>query len=95
LPAIAKAADLAPENARYVQAVALQSSGRISEAIAVLEQIHQLHPGDIETLSALILYHREVGAHGSALDYARKMQELRPNDPSVEQLIRALKAADT
>ncbi len=94
---LSKAAELAPENARYgyVQAVALQSSGRISEAIAVLEQVHQRHPGDIETLSALILYHREVGALGSALDYARKMQELSPNDPSVEQLIRALKAADT
>ena len=97
LPALAKAAELAPDNARYgyVQAVALQSSGRISEAIAVLEKVHQRHPGDLETLSALILYHREAGALGAALDYARQMQRLRPTDPSLERLIRELEAADS
>lgn len=95
LPALSKAAELAPDNTRYgyVQAVALQSNGRIDEAIAALEKIHQRHPGDIETTSALVLYNREVGKLGAALAYARQMQRLRPNDPSVERLVRELESA--
>jgi Flp pilus assembly protein TadD len=95
LPLLAKAAELAPENARYgyVYAVALQSKGQIGEAITVLDQVLQRRPGDIDTLSALIVYHREAGELKSALEYARRLQALTPNEPSVERLVRDLEAA--
>jgi tetratricopeptide (TPR) repeat protein len=95
LTELAQAAELAPENTRYgyVYAVALQSRGRVGEAIKVLEEVHQRHPGDIGTLSALVAYHREAGALDPALSYARKLEQLAPTDPSVEQLLRALENA--
>lgn len=95
LPALAKAAELAPDNARsgYVQAVALQTSGRIEEAIAALERVHQRHPVDIDTLTALVLYNRDLGDRSSALAYALTLLTLRPNDPSLTRLLRELESA--
>ncbi len=92
MSALAKAAELAPDNARYsyVYAVALQSSGRLEEAVGVLEAVHQRHPGDVETLSALVTYSREAGHREKALDYARQLQKLVPDNPSVDQLVRDL-----
>lgn len=92
LEALAKAATLEPSNARYgyVHAIALQSRGRLDEAIRVLETIHRQHPGDLLTLSTLVTYSRESGHRAEALDYARRLHELVPHDPSVEQLIREL-----
>ena len=94
-PLLAKAAELAPKNARYgyVYAVALQSKGQTGEAIAVLDKVHQRRPGDIDTLSALIAYNREAGDLDSALEYARQLRQLAPNIPSVERLVRDLEAA--
>ena len=84
LVALAKAADLAPENARYgyVYAVALQSGGKLGQAIAVLEDLNQRHPGDLDTLVALISFHREAGNRQRALHYAQALQRLRLSDPS-------------
>lgn len=95
LMALGKAVELAPDDARYgyVYAVALQSQGRIGEAIAVLEAVRQRRPGDINTLSALVSYHREAGELKSALDYARQLERAVPNDPAVERLIRELEVA--
>jgi predicted CXXCH cytochrome family protein len=92
--ALAKAAELAPDNARYsyVYAVALQSSGRLGEAIRVLEAAHRRRPGDLDTLSALVTYSREAGHREEALEYARKLQQLVPDAPSVDQLVRDLDA---
>ncbi len=48
LPHLRQGAELAPENPRfsYVFAVALESAGRLGQAIAVLEKARQRHPGD-------------------------------------------------
>jgi predicted CXXCH cytochrome family protein len=91
---LAKAAELAPDSTRYsyVYAVALQSSGRLGEAIQVLEAAHRRHPGDLDTLSALVTYSREAGHREEALDYARQLQKLVPDNPSVDQLVRDLDA---
>jgi predicted CXXCH cytochrome family protein len=96
LSALAKAADLAPDNARYsyVYAVALQSSGKLGEAIGVLETAHRRRPGDLDTLSALVTYSREDGRREEALDYARQLQRLSPDNPSVDQLVRDLGAPE-
>jgi predicted CXXCH cytochrome family protein len=93
--ALAKAADLEPDNARYsyVYAVALQSSGRLSEAIQVLEAARRRHPGDLETLSALVTFSREADRREQALEYARQLQQLVPDNPSVDQLVQELEGA--
>jgi len=92
--ALAMAVELAPDNARYryVYAVALQSSGRLGEAIQVLEASHRRHPGDLEALSALVSFSREAGQRDKALQYARQLQRLVPDNPSVDQLVRDLEA---
>jgi tetratricopeptide (TPR) repeat protein len=94
MDALAMAADLVPDNARYsyVYAVALQSSGRLGEAIQVLEASHRRHPGDLEALSALVTFSREAGQPEKALQYARQLQQLVPDNPSVDQLVRDLDA---
>lgn len=92
VPALAKAVELAPDNARYgyVYAVALQSSGKLGEAIQVLETGYQRHPGNLETLAALVTFSREADQHEKALHYARQLQQLVPGDPSVDQLVKEL-----
>jgi tetratricopeptide (TPR) repeat protein len=93
--ALATAAELAPDNARYsyVYAVALQSSGKLAEAIKVLEAAHRRRPGDLDTLSALVTYNLESGNREAALVYARRLQQLVPDNPSVDRLVRELDAA--
>ncbi len=92
--ALAKAAELAPDNARYgyVYAVALQSTGKLDQAIQVLEDTHRRRPGDVDTLVALVTFHRDGGHPTEALKYARELQELMPDNPSVDQLVRELGA---
>jgi tetratricopeptide (TPR) repeat protein len=94
--ALGMAAELASDNARYsyVYAVALHSSGKLSEAIRVLKAAHRRRPGDLDTLSALVTYSREAGLREEALDYARRLQQLVPDNPSVDQLIRDLDTPD-
>jgi len=90
--ALAKAAELAPENARYgyVYAVALQSSGKLDQAIAVLEDAHRRHPGDVDTLVALVTFNRDAGHPKEARHYGQVLRELVPGNPMVEQLVQGL-----
>ncbi len=92
--ALARAAELAPEDPRYgyVYAVALQTSGKLDEALHVLEGVYRQHPGDLDTLSALVTYSREAGHREEALAYARQLRQLVPDDPAVDQLVQDLGA---
>ncbi|MEA3276077.1 MAG: tetratricopeptide repeat protein [Pseudomonadota bacterium] len=94
LDLFAEAAELAPDNARYsyVYAVALSSGGALGEAIRVLESAHRGHPGDQEILYALVTFNRDGGHLRAALQYARKLQELIPDNPAVDRLVRELDA---
>ena len=58
-----RAAELAPEQARYayVYAVALHSAGRGGEAMTVLKDSLARHPDDRDTLLALISFSRDAG----------------------------------
>ena len=84
-----------PGNARYayVYAVALDSTGHRPDAIAVLKANAARHPNDRDTLSALISFSREQGDTAAALDYAERLAEIVPNDPSLAQLIQDLRSA--
>jgi tetratricopeptide (TPR) repeat protein len=73
-----RAAELRPDVARYgfVFAVALEGAGEGARAIEVLTEVHELHPGDVDVLSALIGYHRVRGEAEMAARYADKLSRL-------------------
>jgi Flp pilus assembly protein TadD len=86
---LARAATLQPGNVRYsyVYAVALQSSGKLNQAIAVLEQAHNRRPADREVLMALITFQRERGDFKSAISYAQQLVQLSPTDVQAKALL--------
>ena len=94
LPVLSQAARLAPDNARYayVHAIALNSAGKRSEALAVLGATHARHPGDVDVLNALVSVNIEAGQHKAALGYARQLATLLPEDPSVRRLLADLQS---
>jgi len=87
------AADLEPERARYVYvyAVGLESISKRGEAIAVLEESLKRHPGDRDTLLALVNFSRANGDFASALRYAEALAKAEPDNRDLEQLIEALR----
>ena len=92
LAALSRAAELVPRNARYsyVYAVALQSTGKQSDAIKVLETAYGKHPGNADILFALVSYNREAGNMIEARRYAGMLKKLLPGNPGIERLAREL-----
>ena len=88
------AMELEPDRSRYayVYAVALNSSGRLDESIAVLKQNLTRHPNDRDTLSALLTFSRNSQDFGAALGYAEQLSRLTPNDRELVRLIDDLRA---
>jgi predicted CXXCH cytochrome family protein len=88
-----QAAVLDPAQARYayVYAVALNSTGRRDDALAVLKASLQGHPNNRELLSAALNFSREKGDAVTALEYAERLARLVPNDASLADLIGELK----
>ena len=97
LEELGKAAEAMPESARYsyVYGVALLNSGDPQQGLKVLEEAHQRHPTDREILVGLVSIHRASGDLDSALEYARKLQALVPQDPNVQRMIEDLEAKRT
>ena len=87
------AAELEPVRARYpyVYAVALNSAGRGSEAMTVLKDNLARHPGDRDTLQALITFSRDAGEYAIALGYAEQLVRIAPNDLDLAALINQLR----
>ncbi len=94
LDALERAAKLAPESPRhaYVYGVALASAGKPQRALAVLEEAHRSHPGTPDLLVALATLHRDAGDLDAALVHARKLVELRPEDPAARSLVLELES---
>ena len=92
-----RAAELQPDNPRYsyVYAVALNSAGHGDDAIAVLKDSLTRHPGDRETLSALISFSRAAGDAAGALGYAERLAAIAPVDPRLTALIQELRRQTT
>jgi tetratricopeptide (TPR) repeat protein len=84
-----RAADLGPRQARYayVYAVGLHSAARIGDAIAVLKESLARHPDDRDTLQALMMFSRDSGDVGAALEYAERLARIPPVDPDLAGLI--------
>ena len=89
------ASEAMPESARYayVYGVALLDSGEPQKGLVVLEEAHERHPTDRELLVALVSIHRSNGKMDTALDYARKLQALVPQDPNVRRMVLDLEEA--
>jgi tetratricopeptide (TPR) repeat protein len=87
-----KAVALQPGTTRYsyVYGVALHSYGQADKAITVLTKAHNKSPADRDVLMALITFYRDKGERGSAVLYADKLLQLRPDDPQVIALRNSL-----
>ncbi len=92
LPPLREAATLRPDEPRYAYAygLALQSAGRLAEAEEALREAAQRFPGDRELLTALVFVTRERGDREAAIEYARRLVALAPDDPAARQLLAAL-----
>ncbi len=94
LAELRRANQLAPDNARYayVYAIALNSTGAVKESVELLEQTHRQHPTDAEVLVALLSIARDRGDFPAALQYAKELAVISPDDPQLRALIHALKS---
>jgi tetratricopeptide (TPR) repeat protein len=89
LTELARAAEIDAAKARFafVYAVALNSAGRTEEAIKALEASHTRHPGDRDTLFALVTINRDAGHNPAALTWANRLAAIDPSaKPLVDQL---------
>jgi tetratricopeptide (TPR) repeat protein len=77
----------------YVYGVALHSAGRPADALRVLAEAHQRHPGDRDVLFGLATISRDAGDLEAAVRSARKLVELSPGDAAARQLLSRLEAA--
>ncbi|MFV1988386.1 MAG: tetratricopeptide repeat protein [Gemmatimonadota bacterium] len=86
---LARAAELAPETARYgyVYGIALNSIGDVDGAVAALERALLGAPFDQQVLVALATISRDAGRTEQAVRYARRIVELWPDDPGARQLL--------
>lgn len=74
----------------YLYAVALNSTGRATEALGVLESALTRFPDNQNLLVAIITISRDVGLNDQALRYAREYARLHPGDPNARQLLQEL-----
>jgi tetratricopeptide (TPR) repeat protein len=88
------ATELEPTRSRYayVYAVALHSFGHIDESMKILKENAARHPDDHDTLLALVMFNREAGNIGDALEYAEQLARLTPGDPDLIRLRDDLRA---
>ncbi len=92
VPELAKATQLRPDMARYayVYGVALHEMGQVPQALQVLREAHQRHPGDRDILVALAEYARQAGDRQAAIAWARKLVALSPGDGQARRLLESL-----
>jgi tetratricopeptide (TPR) repeat protein len=67
--------------ALYDQADKLKDEGQLEEAVAKLNEALALDPGYALALAALAVVAQKLGRHEEAIQHARRVCELEPNDP--------------
>jgi Flp pilus assembly protein TadD len=70
-----------------VYAVALHSAGQGEQAMTALKKILADHPDDRDSLQAIIAFARDAGDLAVALDYARRLAQIVPDDQSVKSFV--------
>ena len=95
MEALQRAADLAPDEPyyQYVIGIALNSTGERAEALQRLRDAHARFPGHRDTIVALATIHRDGGEVDEARQYAERVLEMSPADPSARALLDELNAA--
>ena len=80
IEAFERAVEVTPEDPQfaYTLGIALNSTGQPDRALGVLATNHQRHPGDMNTLIALMTISRDHGRLDDALRYAETLLELNP-----------------
>ncbi|MBN2887007.1 MAG: tetratricopeptide repeat protein, partial [Chromatiaceae bacterium] len=75
ITALTRAAELAPENARYayVQALALERAGQPADAIVTLRAALQRHPNDRDILAAMLRIARASGDRETVAEFAQRL----------------------
>lgn len=84
-----RAAEGAPGSGRfaYVYGIALWSQGSQADGVRVLSDALASHPFDAELLRAMVSYLDELGRADEAREYARRLVEVRPEDPEARELL--------
>jgi predicted Zn-dependent protease len=72
---------MASEVERYDEAIQLQQSGQLDEAVAKLEQLAADHPGYALAHAALSVFYQKLDRNDEAVEHAGKVCELEPEDP--------------
>jgi tetratricopeptide (TPR) repeat protein len=92
LPLLARAAELVPRNPRYsyVYGVALHSTGETSQAIEFLEAAALVNPAAGDLFLAISTIQRDMGRRPEALNAARRLLAVRPDDPVAAAMVREL-----
>jgi predicted Zn-dependent protease len=65
----------------YDEAIALQQAGKLEEAVAKLEQLSAETPDFPLAHAALGVFYGKLNRHEEAVEQARKVCELEPEDP--------------
>ncbi len=89
LQLLARDARLAPDNGpvQYRYGLALYLQGRIDEAEAALRRAVELEPHAPEFLYGMTLLYEKMEWWPEAEEFAQRLLELRPNDPTYQQLL--------
>ena len=92
IEALQQASILDPENAQFslAYAIALNSAGKTEAALTVLKTYHERHPMNGQILMTLSTINRDNGNIKESLFYAKKMLKLVPDNPQVQEYIKAL-----
>lgn len=65
----------------YDEAIELQQTGKIEEAVVRLEQLATASPDYALAHSALAAFYSKLGRNEEAVEHARRVCELEPSDP--------------
>lgn len=87
-----RAAELETANSRYayVYGVALNSTGRVDDAIAVLIDARTRFPADFDIGWALLTTQRDAGRSGEAAELARELRAQFPDNPDVASMLQSI-----
>ena len=78
IEALKKAVKLAPDNARfaYVYAISIGTK-EPKKAIEILEKAYAKHNGDLQIVSALAYYYKQIGNSKMSKEYEQKLKSLQ------------------
>jgi len=66
---------------RYDEAIEMQQAGKLEEAVAKLESLLADEPNCVLAYAGLSVFYNKLGRNDEAVEHARKVCELDPDDP--------------